>query len=169
MEEEVRGKLKEFVQKKFSFQNDKLVIAQRRKRNEEYIKFVIKRGFKHLFKKYKKCHNHFILGSKLMDEEVFYEYYFLEDSKTQQIEIDNYYLPGSKIQKSRSSSKHKNLTFSYLKLIFLVEKFQKDFKDYFQNHYVKSCRKERKKKLVLLCKKFKKANSFEGLKLPWTN
>lgn len=34
---------------------------------EEYIKFVVKRGFKHLFKKFKKQHYDFISGDKLID------------------------------------------------------------------------------------------------------
>ncbi len=47
-----------------------------RKRNEEYIKFVILRGFKFLLKKLKEKNNYFITGTKLGDDEYFYKYYF---------------------------------------------------------------------------------------------
>lgn len=84
--------------------------------------------------------------------------------------VEQFYLPGSKIQNQHKKDiLSKNLNFQYLQLIFGVKKFRKDFNEYLENQYDKCCRKERKKKLIFLCKKFLKQHSFENLKLPWSN
>ena len=47
----------------------------------------------------KKQNNHFIKGTKILDEEEFYRYYFGSDSQKTDTSLIKYYLPGSKIQK----------------------------------------------------------------------
>ena len=124
----------EFFDKKFNLTETLFVLKSKKKRNEEYIKFVIKRGFKFLFKKFKQNNNHFIKGAKILDEEVFYEHYFQKDSELTGTPLKDYFLPGSKIQKKLNPElKSGNLTNFYLKKIFSVTEFRNAFIDYLEN------------------------------------
>lgn len=141
-----------------------------KKRNEEYIKFVIKRGFRSLFKKFKQNNNQYISGNKIEDQEQFYAYYFKTESEEKKILLDEYYLPGSQIYKiKKKTNKNRSLTHSYLTRIFQEEKFRADFLEFVEEGFLATHEKKRQKKLIKLCEKFQKQKSFHNLKLPWTN
>lgn len=80
MDKKILFRLKNLISKKYEIQNWKLKNLKVKQRNENKWKFVIKKGFKFLYKKFKAKNNHFITGTKLKDEEEFYKYYFLKDS-----------------------------------------------------------------------------------------
>lgn len=65
IEENQKSQLKNFLVKQFSFEGEQFLPKKTKKRNEEYIKFVTKRGFKSLFNKFKESDNHNISGQKL--------------------------------------------------------------------------------------------------------
>lgn len=69
IEESLRTQLRSFLSRSFSFEGEQVQPKKTKKRNEEYIKFVIKRGFKSLFKKFKEGNNHYISGCKIEDQE----------------------------------------------------------------------------------------------------
>lgn len=54
IEEKKREKLVKFLALKFEISEESIKLKSEKKRNEEYFKFLIKRGFKNLFKRFKK-------------------------------------------------------------------------------------------------------------------
>ena len=87
-------------------------------RRENKSKYIVKKGIKFLFKKFKQKNDYFIRGKKILNEEEFYLYYFkcLESEK---FPIESVYLPGSKIsQISMKNPTFKTIKIDYLKMIF---------------------------------------------------
>jgi len=77
LESKTKEFLYELLKKRF-YVNEKLEITGLRKnrRNEENFKFVVKRAFKTLFRKFKKKMDFFICGQKSQDMFRFYQFYF---------------------------------------------------------------------------------------------
>ena len=98
--------LSEFLNTKFEISKDTFKLIDTKKRNEEYLKFVVKRGFKYLFKKFKKNLNYFISQDKLEKWRSFYSYYFKEEANTHGVPLYEYYLPYSKIYKEAINGKN---------------------------------------------------------------
>lgn len=76
--EEDKSDLFEMLKKKFYVdeKGENYELKKYRRRNEEQIKFVLKKGFRRLFIDFKKNNNNFLKGNKLLDELEFYTHYF---------------------------------------------------------------------------------------------
>lgn len=143
---------------------------RKRRRNEEKFKYVVKRGFKYLFKKFKARNNFFILGTKKLDEIQFYKYYFEETSTKLNLPIDLFYLPGSKLQKYsiKFLKFDKTVSTCYMEKIFLSKKFKEDFIKYVLNEFSLESYKIRDEKIIKILDKFGD-DKYKNLRLPWTN
>ena len=65
------------LKNKFLLSDDlKGIKFKSRIRKENKSKYIVKKGIKFLFKKFKEKNNCFIKGKKILDEEEFYFYYF---------------------------------------------------------------------------------------------
>lgn len=165
--------IREILRKKFifgaNFENFELI--KPRRRNEEQFKFVIKKGFKRLFKIFKKQHNGFIKGDKLLDEFEFYRFYFWETANYNRQMFEGFLLPGSKIQKEFASPNmkiDKTVSFAYLSRIFKSEAFKRDFISYLLNDFVDEYIQIRNQKLLKIAVYFVTKKKLKSNKLPWT-
>jgi hypothetical protein len=165
--------LSEILKKKFlfdpGFQN--FALKKARRRNEEQSKFVIKKGFKRLFKEFKKSRNGFVRGSKLLDELEFYRFYFTNQT-TEADPLEGFFLPGSKIQKElcRPDSKaSKTVSFAFLEKIFRSDAFKQDFIRYLLNFFVEEYVNKRTEQLWKMACNFTQLKKCKKGKLPWTN
>ena len=121
---------------------------------------------------FKKLNKNFIKGNKFLDEIEFYKYYFLVISKNKKIEINQFYIPNSKIQKKNKKIKNfiKTISYSYILLIFQSEIFFRDFFFFLNKGFFKNYVKERNLKISKICEKFfEKKKKASSVKLPWTN
>lgn len=163
--------LYKLLKKKFHL-NSNLEIKgiRKQRRNEEKFKYVVKRGFKYLFKKFKALNHFFILGTKKLDEIQFYKYYFEEISIKLNLPIDLFYLPGSKLQKYsiKCLKFDKTVSTCYMEKIFLSKKFKEDFIKYVLNEFSLESYKIRDEKIMKILDKFKN-DKYKNLRLPWTN
>ena len=93
--------LKDALKKKFYFDNELQTFSLRkvRRRTEEHFKFVTKLGFKFMFKNFKRLHNNFIRGNKLLDQLEFYRFYFGKFASDKNERLEEFFLPSSKIQR----------------------------------------------------------------------
>lgn len=142
-----------------------------RRRNEEQFKFVIKKGIRRLFKNFKKSRNGFIKGDKLLDELEFYRCYFSEVALAGGIQLESFFLPGSKIQKERSSPEvklDKTVTFTYLTRVFRSEPFRRDFVSYLLSGFGEEYVQNRSQKLLKVAVNFEAGKRPKSNKLPWT-
>ena len=165
--------IREILKKKFTFgsnfKNFELIKARRR--NEEQFKFVVKKGFKRLFKNFKKMKRGFIKGDKLLDELEFYRFYFLETCNSDRTQFEGFLLPGSKIQKEFTNPQtkmDKTVSFVYLIRIFKSESFKRDFISYLLNDFVGEYVTIRNLKLMKLAIHFTGKKKVKTNKLPWT-
>ena len=163
---------REILHKKFTFDEEQMTIESlKNKRNEEHFKFVVKRGFKYLFKNFKINNKGFIKGRKILDEEEFYFYYFFNHLDSLEDKIQTCFLPGSKIQKKFNKNVAKldqNITIAYMERVFKSVKFRSDFRYFLDHVYIEDCLENQIKKLKNIVQ-----NKTIGLKnnqnkLPWT-
>lgn len=115
-----------------------IVKNTKEKRPEEKYKFVFKKSLKNLKKKIREHYNK--LRPKIKFNDFFYNYYFLEVSKKENLSIEHFYHPksGNKINKTINAN--------YIRLIKKSDLFIKDFFDYTNNHLIVKYQKSIKKK-----------------------
>ena len=163
----------EILKKKFKFDSNfvNFELIKARRRHEEQFKFVIKKGFKRLFKNFKKMRNGFVKGDKIMDEMEFYSHYFGEMVGYDKVLMEGYFLPGSKIQKVFTSSQtkiDKTVSIAYLSRVFRSDLFRKDFVSYLLNYFVPEYIQTRNQKLLKISMNYTLRKRLKSNKLPWT-
>jgi hypothetical protein len=166
--------LSEILKKKFLFNPgfQDFALKKARRRNEEQCKFVIKKGFKRLFKEFKKSKNGFVRGNKLLDELEFYRFYFGKQVNEVSDPLESFFLPGSKIQKELGhpeSKLIKTVSFAFLQKIFSSDGFKQDFVRYLLNSFVDEYINKRTENLWKVAFNFPQNKKSKGNKLPWTN
>ena len=166
--------LTEVLKKKFVFEPgfQNLALKKARRRTEEQFKFVIKKGFKRLFKEFKKMRNGFVRGNKLLDEFEFYRFYFGGCVDEANESLETFFLPGSKIQKEMKRPEikiNKTISFAFLQTIFRSEAFKQDFIRYLLNGFVDEYISRRTEKLWKVASNFALQKKSKSNKLPWTN
>lgn len=141
------------------------------RRNEELFKFVLKKGFKRLFKNFKISSHGFVKGRKILDEEEFYKYYFFDQLNGNLEEMQACFLPGSKIQKAQAKGDKKldqNVTIAYLYKLFTHQTFRSDFELFLTKDFVKDYLDSQKKKLKDIAEQINKSPATSSIKFPWT-
>lgn len=169
---ETREALRDALKRKFDVGDQGEVLPRKgRRRTEEECKFAVKRGVKALFKAFKKAHKGFIRGNKSKDEEEFYRHYFGEAAAREHRGLEDFYLPGCKLQKEspRLFDLDKTVSFAYLQRVFGSDPFLRDFGEYLRTNFVEDCVKIRTEKLVKLSSAILEGRKCRSLKLPWTD
>jgi hypothetical protein len=166
--------MKEILKKKFFFEDNFqiFVLKKIKRRSEETFKFVIKKAFRHMFKSFKLNYNGIVTGIKLRCEFEFYRFYFGKHAERIGEPLEEFFLPGSKIQKQFHKSPRKpdkTVSFAYLQKIFKNDTFRKEFINYLSNYFVPEYIKMRDTKIKKLSSKFTRGCKPKGNKLPWTN
>ena len=165
--------LKDSLKKKFFFDGSFQTFALRkmRRRTEEHFKFVTKLGFKFMFKNFKKLHNNFIRGQKLLDQLEFYRFYFGKCASETDEPLEKFFLPGSKIQREMfkaAGKAEKTVSLIYLQKIFTSRIFKEEFIEFLTTNFVSEYIKLRAQKLDKLASNFALIRHRNGSKLPWT-
>lgn len=140
------------------------------KRNEEMFKFVLKKGFRHLFRTFKQSRG-FVKGRKLLDEKEFYRHYFLGGSGDSLLAVQGCFLPGSKIQKSFAQGPARldqNVTLAYLQKVLSFPQFRADFGVFLDKHFLKGFQDALRRKLAEVAAALVAGRSLKTVKLPWT-
>ena len=117
---------------------EEIVKNTKEKRPEEKYKFVFKKSLKYLKKKIRVQYDKKKPKIKFMD--YFYNYYFLEVSKKQNLSIDHFHHP------KRGNKINKTINANYIKLIKKSNIFLKDFFTFTNNFLVSKYKKNIKKK-----------------------
>lgn len=116
-----------------------------KKRPEENNKFVFKGVMKLLKGNYYKTHN---LKNKKSSEEKFFEHYFLEEARRNDLDIILYYDP------LNISEIKQTLNIEYLKRIFREDQFRKDFFEAIDRDFLLYYKKSLKKKISTMFEKY---------------
>jgi hypothetical protein len=173
LDSDAQSYLKEALKKKFYYDSYFQTFSLRkvRRRTEEHFKLVTKLGFKFMFKNFKKLHNNFIRGNKLLDQLEFYKFYFGKHASDAGERLESFFLPSSKIQRQMhklAAKADKTVSFAYLQKIFGSQSFRDEFVAFLTVNFVPEYLKLRQQKLAKLASNFAKGRKENGNKLPWT-
>lgn len=139
---------------------------RRRRKAEEELKLVVKRGVRSLFLRFKSKHRHFVHGRKTLDELEFYEHFFGAAG----LPLEHYLLPGSKLQRERRGELEleKTVTAGYLQRLAEARPFREQLEEFLAQRLLPEYREARRRKLLRIAQLIA-AETPTSFQLPWSD